>query len=355
MAQSETTIESIVKRVGRDVAKNAPKVSIVTPAYNVAEFAAETLDSIFAQTYKDFEIILVNDGSPDTTEFERILEPYFDRIIYLKQTNAGAGAARNAGIEQARGELLAFLDGDDVWLPEYLESQTQFLEKNNFDLVYADAALFGGSTYDGKTFMQTAPSVGEANFDALLDLRCSIITSGTLARRRAVIAAGMFECERVHAEDFMLWLKMARNGSRIGYQREILLKYRVRRESLSGNSIERVERGINVFHRVGEVFPLGETQKNIIANQLQRFESDLEIERGKSFLLQEKFDSAVGAFTKANEYRRSSRLKIIIGLLRFAPRLFLKFYKSRRSGEIMFVPNDEKNDSSAFSKKNLKK
>ena len=342
MLQSKTINENIEKRVGRDVVKSAPKVSIITPAYNISEFVAETLNSVLLQTFQDYEIIIINDGSPDTAEFERILESFYDKIIYLKQENAGAGAARNVGIENARGEFLAFLDGDDVWLPEFLASQIEFLEKNDYDLVYADALHFGGSAYDGTTFMETAPSAGVANFDCLLDLRCNIITSGTIARKRNVLEAGMFEHERVRAHDFVLWLKMARKGARIGYQRKTLLKYRVRLESLSGNSIDRVVRELDVFRRVGKMFNLDEKQKTIVEKHLNRLESDLEIERGKSFLLQKEFGAAKKSFAKANEHRRSNRLRIIIGLLQIAPRLTLKFYQSRRAGEIAFVPNDEK-------------
>jgi teichuronic acid biosynthesis glycosyltransferase TuaG len=342
MPQPETTIKNIEKRIGRDVIKTAPKVSIITPAYNIAEFIAETLDSVLAQTFQSYEIIVINDGSPDTKEFERVLEPYYDKIVYLKHENAGAGAARNIGIENARGEFLAFLDGDDIWLPEFLAAQIKFLEDNDYDLVYADAAHFGGSAYDGTTFMETAPSAGEADFDSLLDLRCNIITSGTIARKRNVSETGMFEIERVRAHDFVLWLKMARNGARIAYQKKVLLKYRVRRESLSGDSIDRVMREINVFQRIGKMFELDGNQQAVVEKHLGRLESDLEIERGKSFLLQEKFDDAKSSFVKANQHRRSNRLRLIIGLLRVAPRLLLKFYQSRRAAEIGFIPNDEK-------------
>lgn len=328
-------------RVGREVSVAAPKVSIVTPAYNTASFAAETLDSVFSQSFQDFELIVVNDGSPDTAELERALEPYFDKIIYMRQPNAGAGAARNAGIEQARGEFIAFLDADDIWLPEFLEAQTEFLEKSNFDIVYADALLFGGSIYDGKTFMETAPSTGIADFDALLDLRCNVITSGTVARRSAVVEAGMFEPEKVCAEDFMLWLKMAHKGARFGYQRRILLRYRVRLDSLSGDSVRRVQRGIGVFRRVEQAFRLDDRQKEIVERQLRRYESDLQVERGKSFLLGGNFAAAQAAFIKANEYRHSNRLRLIIGFARFAPRLLLRFYRSRRRAEIPFVPQNE--------------
>lgn len=328
-------------RVGRDVCVAAPRVSVVTPVYNAAGFVAETLASVLTQTFRDYELIVVNDGSPDTAELERVLEPYLEKIIYVRQRNAGAGAARNAGIERARGELVAFLDGDDVWLPEFLQAQIEFLEKNDFDAVYADAQLFGGSVYDGKTFMQTAPSRGVADFDALLDLRCSVITSGIVARRRAVVEAGMFEPEKVSAEDFMLWLKMAHAGARFGYQPKVLLKYRIHPDGLSGDSVRRVERGISVFRRVERSFALDAEQKKIVERQLERFESDLQIEFGKSFLLQRNFAAAQIAFVKANEFRRSHRLRVIAALAKFAPRLLLRFYRSRRRAEIPFVPHNE--------------
>ena len=341
MREHETINYNFEKRVGRDVAKNAPRVSIITPAYNVAEYVCEMLDSIFAQTFADYEIVLINDGSPDTPEFERVLAPYSDRIVYLKQENAGAGTARDVAIEHARGELLAFLDADDIWLPDFLESQIAFLEKNDLDMVYADALLFGGSVYDGKTFMETAPSAGKVTFESLLDLTCNVITSGTIAKKRNVVRVGMFEPARVRAHDYVLWLKMANDGARIGYQAKVLLKYRVHRDSLSGDSVQRVTREIDVYGRIKKLFNLTENQEKIVRAQLRRLEADLEIERGKSFLLAKKFAAAAEAFAKANEYQKSKRLGVIVKLTRFAPNLLLNFYKRRRASEINFVPNIE--------------
>lgn len=328
-------------RVGENV-KSDPKVSVIIPAYNIAEFISETLDSVFIQTFIDFEVLVINDGSPDTEEFEKVLKPYFDKIVYLKVENIGAGAARNVGIENSRGELIAFLDGDDVWLPEFLESQVNFLEENNYDLVYSDALLFGGSAFDGKNYMQDAPSEGEANFENLLDFRCNVITSGTVVRKKDVVEAGMFEWAKVRAHDFILWLKIAKAGGKIGYQRKILLKYRVRIESLSGNSIQRVQREIDVFQRVLKLIKLNQVEKAIIEKQLTRLEAEIEIERGKSYLLQKDFESAQKSFEKGNKYRQSMRLQLIIWSLRFAPNLLLKFYQSRRSEEIAFIPVNNK-------------
>src|ERR1041384_7742090 len=94
----------------------APKVSIIIPVYNVAGYIVETLESVLAQTFRDFEILIINDGSPDTEKFEQAIAPYFGKIIYLKQPNSGAATARNTGIKAAQGKILAFLDGDDIWL-----------------------------------------------------------------------------------------------------------------------------------------------------------------------------------------------------------------------------------------------
>jgi glycosyltransferase involved in cell wall biosynthesis len=326
------------KIVGGKVKSAAPTVSVIIPAYNISAYIAETLDSVLRQTFKDLEILIINDGSPDTEEFEKILEPFMDEIIYLKGENKGAGFARNIAIEHARGELVAFLDGDDVWLPEFLESQVNFLRKHNYDFVYADALLFGGSALNGKSFMKTAPSKGEANFDSLLSLKCNIITSGSVARKQTIVDAGMFETEKVRAHDYLLWLKMAKNGARIGYQKKVLLKYRVHLDSLSGNSVQRVERSINVYHRVLNKIELNDSQREIVKKQLARLEADLRVERGKSFLLQEDFDSAEKAFAEANKYRKSPRLQLIIWLVKLVPRYLLKFYKSRRKDEINFIP-----------------
>src|ERR1700756_1773689 len=106
-----------------------PSVSVVIPAYNSARYIGETLDSVFRQTYRDFEVLVINDGSPDTEALEAVLRPYFERIVYLKQENRGPAAARNLGIRQARGEYIAFLDSDDCWLPEDLASQRRMFDE----------------------------------------------------------------------------------------------------------------------------------------------------------------------------------------------------------------------------------
>src|SRR5688572_7039612 len=123
---------------GLGSSKTSPAVSVIVPAYNSSAYIAETLDSVFAQTFDSFEVIVINDGSPDTERLERELKPYSGKLRYIKQENRGAAAARNAGVRAARGELVAFLDADDTYLPNFLEKQVELLESNNADLVYSD-------------------------------------------------------------------------------------------------------------------------------------------------------------------------------------------------------------------------
>ena len=239
MNESET-------KIGRNVSA-APRVSVVIPAYNIADYIGETLDSVLAQTFQDYEIILVNDGSPDTARLESALATYLDDIIYVKQENAGASAARNAAIRLARGELLAFLDGDDVWLPEFLQSQITYLEKNDLEMVYCDALIFGEQLFENQTFMQSAPSAGAVSTVSLINAECNVITSGTVLKKETLVKFGVFDVELRRAQDFELWFRLAKKGVRIGYQREVLLKYRVRPDNLSGTNVDRAKRSVEVM------------------------------------------------------------------------------------------------------------
>lgn len=316
-----------------------PKVSVVIPAYNVSEFIVETLESAFSQTFKDFEVILVNDGSPDTVRFEELIKPYLGRIVYIKRPNGGVSVARNTAIENARGEIIAFLDGDDIWDREFLSSQLRFLESGGFDMVYCDAELFGMPSVEGRTFMQSAPSNGEVTVESLLDLRCHVITSGTIARKRSIEDAGMFETARVQSEDFHLWVRIAHRGFKIGYQRDVLTKYRVSPFGLSSNSINRVGRAIDVFERLDGAMKLNTRQRAILKRRISSFEADLKVEQGKAFLFERDFVAAAKAFRHAHQLRPSRKLALVSIASKIAPSLLLGIYKLAYPGEIAFIVN----------------
>jgi glycosyltransferase involved in cell wall biosynthesis len=314
-----------------DARADVPAVSVVIPAYNVAPFIRETIDSILAQSFRDYEIILVNDGSPDTTELEHALEPYREHVRYLKQENSGAAAARNAGLKVARGTYVAFLDADDYWMENYLEEQMAFIRQaDRYDLVYADALLFGDSSeLAGRTYMEIAPSHGEVTFEKLVRDECNIITSGVVARRRVLHDVGLFDESLRRAQDYDLWLRLAKAGARLGYQRKVLLRYRIHSDSLSGDAIRQIERHLTVLNKTARRDDLTPSEKTAVEGAIAHLEAHLKLERGKLRLADGDFAAAAIEIKDANRWQRSWRLRLVLLWLRIAPRSLQRVYKLR--------------------------
>ena len=326
-------------KVGENVSA-APKVSVIIPAYNISTFVAETLNSVFAQTYKNFEVVLVNDGSKDTDALERALAPFLERVVYARQANLGAAQARNSAICLARGELLAFLDGDDVWLPDFLASQIEFLEKNQLEMVYCDAELFGEAFFAGKTFMQSAPSSGAVTTVSLISTECNVITSGTILKKYLLEKSNLFDTGLRQMQDFDLWFRLARNAAKIGYQTKVLLKYRVRSNSLSGTNVERAARNISGLRVIESKYELGEREKEALRKQMAQSRAELELEQSKLSLIEGKFAEAEAHLAEANRFYRKRKLALIKFLLRLSPALTLRLFKKLRPDEFAFIaPN----------------
>lgn len=117
----------------------AGSVSIIMPSYNTASFIAESIQSVLAQSYKDWELIIVDDCSPDNTD--EVVKPYLsdERIKYIKnEKNSGAAVSRNRALREAKGKWIAFLDSDDLWMPEKLEKQISFMENNGYHFSYTN-------------------------------------------------------------------------------------------------------------------------------------------------------------------------------------------------------------------------
>jgi glycosyltransferase involved in cell wall biosynthesis len=307
-----------------------PQISVIIPAYNVSSYIVETLESVFAQTFVDYEVVIVNDGSPDTEKLERALEPYLDRIRYFKQENRGAGGARNTGLREARAEFIAFLDADDLWLPDYLEEQVKFVREHGWDLVCADAIVFKGAANDAKTYMESlmgdAPPTGEVTFLNLLSAEQSMITSGVVARSESIFEVGLFDEALRNAQDFDLWLRLARDGARLAYQRKVLLRYRSREGSLSGNAINIHRRELRVYDKIEQSYDLTAAEREQVFPVIENRRSFLEFELGKLLLAEGDFANARDAFARANKSRSSWKTRAALGFSRLAPRLMQSLY-----------------------------
>jgi glycosyltransferase involved in cell wall biosynthesis len=331
---------AIELRRGRSVSRARPQVSVVIPAYKSAEYIADTLNSVFEQTFEDFEVIVVNDGSPDTAELEAALEPFFERIIYARQENGGVSRARNLGICLARAPLIALLDGDDQWLPDFLASQVNYLELNNLDMVYCDAEFFGDAYYSGETFMQSAPSIGAVSPVSLLAAECNVITSGTVLKKEALADTNLFDTMLPHMQDFDLWLRLARAGKKICYQRKVLVRYRVSSKGLSGSNVERAWRNVHALAVAEQKHRLSDAEREAWERQMRLSNAEYEIEKGKFSLAMKDFAEARLHFIEANKFQPKAKLRVLIFLLKFAPNLTFQLFRKFRPSEFSFILPD---------------
>lgn len=310
-----------------------PQVSVVIPAYNCARYLSDTLASVFTQTFRSYEVILVNDGSPDTTEIEGIVGQFPGQLVYIPQEHRGASAARNTGTERARGEFVAYLDGDDLWLPNYLTDQKKFIDDHNCDLVSADAMMFGDTPNAGQSYMQWLNTVaspeGNVSFIDLVSSRINLITSGILVRRDAVIELGMFDESIRRAQDFDLWLRLARHGSRLMYQQKVLLMYRCHRDGLTGDAVNSIDRELRVLNRIDSCYDLSATERAQFMPVINNRRAALEFELGKHLLAQGDVDGAREAFLRTRRGGRLWKWRLALWLSRLAPNLLRAVYLRR--------------------------
>lgn len=208
-----------------------PTVSVVIPLYNKAAYIADAVRSVQAQTFSDFELLVVDDGSTDGGG--AVARAAADqRLRLIRQDNAGAGAARNAGIAAARGRWIAFLDADDRWRPSRLARQLGILDRHP-DLVWAAGGYV--TLLPGALAARPAPALEapwwaapEVVEDALHPLAVGgyVWTGTILARRDVLTALGGFEPALRSGQDLLLWVRLALDHPRLAYASEVLAEYR---------------------------------------------------------------------------------------------------------------------------------
>ena len=276
---------------------NIPHVSVVMPAHNAAAFIADTISSALAQSLSHFELLIVDDGSTDeTAAIARQFASRDPRIRIFTTVNLGASGARNIGMEQARGELIAFLDSDDLWSRDYLAQQTAILARHpEASVVTANATNLGGAR-DGTPFWPVTTGLRQLTFrDIVLEEDAVCIMS--VFRRSVLDAAGGFDPAFITNEDYQFWLRIARLGFVILQNRTPLGQYRRRPGSLSDDE-RRMLSGIISVLRWARAESL-EYPLDIAAidTQIERFEKQLLFTSAKAHLIGREFDKAADAFS----------------------------------------------------------
>ncbi|NME63967.1 glycosyltransferase family 2 protein [Clostridium cadaveris] len=212
-------------------------VSIITPTYNCGRFIGETIESVLQQSYKNWEMIIVDDCSSDNTE--DIVKNYVDndkRIKYFKlESNSGAAIARTRAMELANGNYMAFLDSDDLWMKDKLEKQILYMKKNNYAFTCTDYCQIDE---EGNFLNKVIETIKKTDYDRLL-LDCPVGNSTVMYD---VNKMGKFKVPNIRKRnDDALWLQMLKKEKYIYGMDGILMKYRIRANSISSNKLKLVK------------------------------------------------------------------------------------------------------------------
>ena len=229
-------------------------ISVIIPAYNVAGFLREAVDSALAQTFRDIEVMVVDDGSADgSADTLRDLDD--PRLRVIREGHAGSAAARNAGLRAASGELVAFLDADDRWAPQNLERQSAFLERHpEVDMTFGHSLVIDE---EGRSLgFKSSSFAGPLSLRQLL--RTNEIGNGSclLLRREALDRAGWFDPKLSACVDIDVWMRVAslRPGNLVAIP-EVLTYYRRRKGQISGDW-RRMETGyLQLLERLRRLAP----------------------------------------------------------------------------------------------------
>lgn len=291
-----------------------PRVSIVVPTYNRADMLVECLESIFIQTFTDFEVIVVDDGSTDNTE--DIIRPYLNRIRYIKQENRGNAGARNSGIELANGEIVAFNDSDDLWLPDKLERQVKYLDEHpDIDMVCGNGIFFGNRKLEGKKVIsdkRAIPLEREGVTLRSIFMKSTLRTPTMVARRKVIETVGGFDPEFKVCVDLDFAFRVLMKF-KVAFMNEPLFKLRKHDGHVGGDSERRTLFNIKAIEKLLREYP--EARKLIGEKKINRRLAYRYCRLGKITQKKGRKKEALSAFRKSLSYRP------------FYPSCFLKYVK----------------------------
>ena len=248
-----------------------PLISVVIPVYKGEAHIAQSIDSALEQDYQHIEIIIINDGSPDDSH--KVIKGYLSdpRVHYIEQDNAGVANARNTGINSAKGEFIALLDQDDIWLPNKLAAQVEHLNRHpNCALIHSQIGFING---DGD--LTPNPSwawvndTGANAFENLFDHNC-IATFMALIRKDALNEVGMFRESLAPADDWDLWLRIA-SKYEVGFIPEVSGYYRVHANNESNNYLRMQLAEVAVIENIINEFTCSKNLPGSTVRNLKRF------------------------------------------------------------------------------------
>ena len=285
---------------------NSERVSVIIPTYNRASYIRDAIESVLVQTYPVFEIIVVDDGSTDNTR--EIVCQYGDPVIYICQKNGGPGSARNKGLQNARGDFIAFLDSDDIWTPQKVEIQIDFFRKNpHVDLVFGHMANFSDTNTNNvepEILNQEVYNYFRNNsYDPKYALDYLIIediipTPSVMLKSNCLNKVGFFNENLLCAEDYDYWLRFAYNNN-LGFIDQVLVRRRLHGKNIIDNYLLRERSRLAVLESLGCKNPhLSKMTKSTIAKSMRKICYNL----GSYYFKLRDFDNAFRFLKQAFPY-----------------------------------------------------
>lgn len=306
-----------------------PTVSVITPAYNVEQYLGIALESVLAQTFSDYEILVVDDGSSDSTP--AIAERFAardPRVRVFHKPNGGISSSRNVALREARGELMALLDGDDLWDPQFLETQVEILRRRpDVDIITANARNLGGrrSGKPARPWPDRRPPPDLLQIIA--DEEAVFIMC--MFRRRVYETIGEFD-ERLRTnEDYDYWLRAALQGFRFCRNPQPLAQYRRRNDSLSASEINMLQGILKVYRKFRASLADKPLERSVLDAQIARFETECLQAEARWAIATGDMTAAAARLAELRARRGDARTAIAHLMARWTPRLLARAYHWR--------------------------
>jgi glycosyltransferase involved in cell wall biosynthesis len=309
----------------------APTVSVIMPAYNVERYIAESIESVLAQTYTDYELVIVNDGSLDNTLAiaERYAADHPEKIHVISQENRGLAGARNTGLRHARGAIFALLDSDDIWMPSFLASQMDILDANPAVAIVTGNGLNLGGPDDGKPFGPYPDARPSPDLLQILGDETAVFIM-TLFRRTVVNAIGEFDEHFRTNEDYDFWIRAAAAGFTFARNPRPLARYRRHANSLSASDVRMLNGILRVYRKALASFADDPRARAVIERQIARFDAERLKAEARAAIDAGDIATAVQLVDALRVRRGGFSLAMLSVLLRNVPRAALWAYRARR-------------------------
>jgi glycosyltransferase involved in cell wall biosynthesis len=307
-----------------------PRVSVITPAYNVEAFLPTCIESVLQQTEHDLELLIVDDGSTDGTrdclaEWRR-RDP---RVHAFFGPNRGVSHARNTAMQHASGQFIAFLDADDEWMPTFLAEQLALFARLPHISVVSGNALNRGSALDGRPARAWPSTVRELTLCDMFD-HDNVLFVMSVFRRDVYDRIGGLDETLRHSEDYEFWVRTAMAGFRFLANPAPLGWYRRRADSASANELAMFDGALGVFRRILTRLPHDAVEERAaLERQIDRYETERLITRAKQALKTRRFADACMEFDALYARGRRLRFALASAMLKVAPEFVHWAYKVR--------------------------